>query len=57
MTLGNMRSLGVQRLVAYCLTRRADTRLRWSRLHGLSQDEEERGGVVNRGARDERSSK
>ena len=31
-------------------------RLRWSRLHGFSQDEEERGGVVNRGARDERSS-
>jgi hypothetical protein len=27
--------------------------LNWSRLHGLSQDEEERGGVVNRGARDE----
>ena len=26
------------------------------RLHGLSQDEGERGGVVNRGARDERSS-
>ena len=26
------------------------------RFYGLSQDEEERGGVVNRGARDERSS-
>jgi hypothetical protein len=33
----------------------AAARLRWSRLHVLSQDEEERGGVVNRGARDERS--
>ena len=31
-------------------------RLRRSQLYGLSQDEEERGGVVNRGARDERSS-
>jgi hypothetical protein len=31
-------------------------RLRWSRLHGPSQDEEEHGGVVNRGPRDERSS-
>ena len=31
-------------------------RLRRAWLHGLSQDEEERGGVVNRGARDEQSS-
>jgi hypothetical protein len=31
-------------------------RLRWSRIHGLLQDEEERGGVANRGARDERGS-
>ena len=30
-------------------------RLRWSRLYGLSQDEGERGGVVNRGARDRRA--
>jgi hypothetical protein len=42
MTLGNMREPGVG--------------ARLSRLQGLSQDEEERGGVVNRGARDARTS-
>ena len=34
----------------------ASDRLRWSRLHGLSQDEE-RGGVVNRGAREKQRNK